>query len=316
MERQVKDVESTLQALKCFLAILEKDSEKASEMMGKLKGFNRTIKTRLWDWVGNLEEAEKVAEADYKASPGQVVPLANLIDLLHRNGKTKKAEELFHELRGISSTIDIEAVPFQRLRPLAKLLLLPDDWKVPAVPSDDLGERPALDDLGPFRWQPMPAPPWNLSDGYGNQFTLSDYRGQPIVLIFYIGYECLHCVQQIHKFLPKQKDFEQAGIKLVAISSDTLEKLKSSLDKFELEDDSQRFPFPLLSDSSLEVFKKYRAYDDFEKFALHGTFLIDGKGLIRWQDISYEPFNDAEWLLKEAKRLLSLSSVLPQLSQK
>ena len=45
-------------------------------------------------------------------------------------------------------------------------------------------------------------------------------------------------------------------------------------------------------------------YDDFEKSAIHGTFLIDGQGKIRWQDISAEPFMDGAFLLKEAKRLL------------
>ena len=63
--------------------------------------------------------------------------------------------------------------------------------------------------------------------------------------------------------------------------------------------------FPLLSDPSLEIFKAYRAYDDFEKTPLHGTFLIDGNGKIRWQNISYEPFMAPEFLLEEAKRLLS-----------
>jgi hypothetical protein len=39
--------------------------------------------------------------------------------------------------------------------------------------------------------------------------------------------------------------------------------------------------------------------------ALHGTFLIDEEGLVRWQDISYEPFMDTKFLLEEAKRLLA-----------
>ena len=64
------------------------------------------------------------------------------------------------------------------------------------------------------------------------------------------------------------------------------------------------FPFPLVSDAELNVFKRYRCYDDFEKQPLHGTFLIDGAGRIRWQDISYEPFMDPDFVLKEAKRLL------------
>ncbi|MEO8495164.1 MAG: hypothetical protein ABI614_08840, partial [Planctomycetota bacterium] len=48
-----------------------------------------------------------------------------------------------------------------------------------------------------------------------------------------------------------------------------------------------------------------RAYDDFEKKPLHGTFLIDSHGMVRWQDISFEPFMDADFLLKESQRLLS-----------
>jgi len=53
------------------------------------------------------------------------------------------------------------------------------------------------------------------------------------------------------------------------------------------------------------VFKAYRCYDDFENQTLHGTFLINPEGLVLWQDISYEPFMEAEFLLKEAKRLLA-----------
>ena len=47
-------------------------------------------------------------------------------------------------------------------------------------------------------------------------------------------------------------------------------------------------------------------FDDFENQPLHGTFLIDRDGLVRWQDISYEPFSEVDFLLKEAKRLLRL----------
>ena len=48
------------------------------------------------------------------------------------------------------------------------------------------------------------------------------------------------------------------------------------------------------------------AGDDFEDQPLNGTFLIDSLGRVRWQDISYEPFMDAEFLLKESKRLLEI----------
>ena len=37
---------------------------------------------------------------------------------------------------------------------------------------------------------------------------------------------------------------------------------------------------------------------------MHGTFLIDENQLVRWQDISYEPFTDPDFMLEESKRLL------------
>jgi alkyl hydroperoxide reductase subunit AhpC len=64
------------------------------------------------------------------------------------------------------------------------------------------------------------------------------------------------------------------------------------------------FPFPLAADPKLEIFKTYRCFDDFENLTLHGTFLVDGDGMVRWQDISYDPFMDADFLLSEARRLL------------
>ena len=64
-----------------------------------------------------------------------------------------------------------------------------------------------------------------------------------------------------------------------------------------------RLAINLVADETLATFKAYRAFDDFENMPLHGTFLIDGNGFVRWQDISYQPFTDAKWLLAEAKRL-------------
>jgi hypothetical protein len=50
------------------------------------------------------------------------------------------------------------------------------------------------------------------------------------------------------------------------------------------------------------------AFDDFERMPLHGTYLIDGKGRLRWQDIRYLPFAEPKWLLRECSRLLEQKS--------
>ena len=72
--------------------------------------------------------------------------------------------------------------------------------------------------------------------------------------------------------------------------------------------DDAGYPFPVLADAEMEHFRRYRAYDDFEDMPLHGTFLVDGQGRVRWQDVSYEPFMEWEFLLEESQRLLGLHS--------
>ena len=59
----------------------------------------------------------------------------------------------------------------------------------------------------------------------------------------------------------------------------------------------------MLADPKLELFKLFRAYDDFESQPLHGTFLIDAEGNIRFQRISADPFLEVEFIKTEAERV-------------
>jgi peroxiredoxin len=191
-----------------------------------------------------------------------------------------------------------------------------------------------LESLGPMRWAPMPAVTWTLANAEGEPESIYDYAGKPMIIVFYLGYGCLHCAEQLQAFTPLAKQFDEAGIELVAISTDSVEDLKKSIEAYQgsgsekgPSGDSQassskaassatsqdrpaetsgEFPFRLLSNSDLRLFKAYGCFDDFEQQPLHGTFLIDKDGLIRWQEASAEPFKDAAFLLQEAKRLLAL----------
>lgn len=120
------------------------------------------------------------------------------------------------------------------------------------------------------------------------------------MVIFYLGFGCLHCAEQLQKFGPKTAAFADAGISLVAISSDSQTNLKKSHERYA----EGKFPFEIVSDESLQTFKAYRAFDDFEQKPLHGTFLIDADGRLRWWDIGYEPFMDPDFVLNEARRQL------------
>ena len=135
----------------------------------------------------------------------------------------------------------------------------------------------------------------------GKPLSFDRFRGKPVVMIMYLGSGCLHCVEQLQKFAPLTKQYEEAGISIVGISSEPLDTLTTSLAKLS---PKEPITFPLGADPEYVVFKEYRAYDDFEKMPLHATYLIDGEGQVRWHDVSYEPFTDAQFLLDEAKRLL------------
>ena len=133
--------------------------------------------------------------------------------------------------------------------------------------------------------------------------SLAEYRGKPVLVIFFLGAGCLQCVEQLHTFLPLAPQFEEAGISLVAVSSDPVEILQFTL--AEERKGQKAIPFRILSDSGLEAFRRYFVFNEFEKRPVHGTFLVDADGKVRWSTTDNEPFMKPGWLLEESKRLLS-----------
>ena len=294
-------LETAITELKAYQALSANDPETPRSLFAKVKDLPKDRLARLEFQMGDKDRALQLARKAMNAATNQVQPLANYIDLAYRCGKYEEAFVQFVRLRELSAPIDLDAPVFQRLKPVAKDLKWPADWRAKPVTTADVGERPNLNKLGPFRWQPSPAPDWTLPDLDGRRLSLKAYRGKPVIVIFYLGYGCPHCIEQLNAFAPLTKEFHAAGISLVAVSTDSVAGLKRT---FEKSQNGDGFPFPLVSDKELKVFKAYRAFDDFEKIPLHGTFLIDGNGLVRWQDINYQPFKETKFLLDEARRLL------------
>jgi len=252
--------------------------------------------------AGNKTEAERLARDVVKKNAKQVVPTANLIYVLWQLDKQTEAKQLFNGLRTLAAAADLDVPAFARLRPIAESLGLPDDWRTPPTVPADVGVRPPLDSLGPIRWRPSSAPAFELTALDGETVSLAGYRGRNVVLIFYLGYGCLHCTEQLKAFAPITDEFRAAGIEVVAVGTDSPEALRAA--QAELAAD-EKYPFTIVPNDDLSVFKQYRAYDDFEHQPLHATVLVDGAGKVRWLDVGPDPFADAKFLLGEAKRLLS-----------
>jgi peroxiredoxin len=126
--------------------------------------------------------------------------------------------------------------------------------------------------------------------------------GKPTVLVFYLGFGCLHCVEQLKKLEPKREEFQSSGLQMIAVSTESQELLLKGMSTYD-----QPLSIPLLADPTHRVFRDFGCYDDFEQTPLHGTFVIDAQGRVVWQDISHEPFMDIDFLLKEAVRQLKLT---------
>ena len=281
-------------------AVKRKDAKAFKQHLEDAK-LNSLIQAQWYGDIGQLDEALKLSEKAVRGGEGQVRPLAIHVDLLWRKGKKEEAKKQFAKLQRVAAVADLETPLLAKLAPIAKAAGADTDWRLPDPPAEDLGDRPPLDELGPFQWQPYPSPTWGAKASDGSLVAGEEFEGRPRILIFYLGFGCLHCVEQLHEFVPMMDQFREAGIEVVGISSETVEQLETGIKNFD-----QEMTIPLLSDAEQHVFRSFRCWDDFEDQPLHGTFLIDSRGKVRWQDISYEPFMEPEFLLKESKRLLDL----------
>jgi peroxiredoxin len=298
-----QEIEAAIAHVRGEQALAAKDFSKALGLLARAD-LPKDKLSQAYLAAGDKARAEQLAKEAADGAEGQVYPLANYVEVLHRCGKSADAKAAFEKLRKLSADIDLTAPIFKRLTPVATELGFPPDWRVARTRAADVGERPSLDSLGPFRWHPSSAPDFSLPTADGRTIRLKDFRdqGKPVVVLLYLGYGCLHCVEQLNRFGPETRAFADAGISLLAVSTDTVADLSKSLNTAK---EAGGFPFPLVSDAKLEVFKSYRAFDDFEKVPLHGAFLVDARGDVRWQDVSAEPFTDTKFLLAEAKRLLA-----------
>ncbi len=295
-------VEKYRSELKIWSLIADGKTDEARKLLEEAKDFPKPQRARLWHTLGDTNKCVEMAKDLIESSTNQAPALALAAHLCWDVGETKVADDAFRQLRRISSGFDLNTPIFARLSPIADHLGLPADWRKPAPKRKDVGKRPPLDSLGPFRWEPYSAPAWTLSDAHHKQVSLADHKGYPVLLVFYLGNSCAHCLEQLSLLAPASEEFKTLGITIIAVSTDSVAGLKKMQQKRE-----GGFPFDIVSDESLKTFKAYRAYDDFEQMPLHGTFLVDGAGKVRWQDISYEPFTDMKFLVAESRRLLGLS---------
>ena len=174
----------------------------------------------------------------------------------------------------------------------------------PTVRPDGQTPRPErnyqsvqLERFGPPKWEPYAAPLLDAVDAEGKRVSLADYRDKKnVLLVFYLGEECPHCLDQLVQLAKRKADLERNQTVVLAISPASPAKNKESKKLGDV-------PFRLVSDENRENAKRFLSYDDFEEQELHSTILIDKQGRVHWLRLGGDPFTEFDFLFEELGRL-------------
>ena len=150
-----------------------------------------------------------------------------------------------------------------------------------------------------------PAPDFELRDSEGVRRKLAEFRtAGPVILVFYFGYGCNHCVSQLFDLNEEIARFHEMHAEVVAISADPSELTRKRYARY------GPFAFPVLSDPENATARAYRAFTPAENGREdsldHATFVIDRDGVIRWAQQGDTPFNGTRTLLYETAHVEGL----------
>ena len=117
------------------------------------------------------------------------------------------------------------------------------------------------------------APDFTLEDSYGNKYTLSDYKDKnPVVVYFYPKANTPGCTTEACGIRDSWDKFKENNIVVLGVSVDSKESIKKFINDHNLN-------FPLLSDETKEVSKKYGVLNNIGLDS-RITFIIDKDGKI------------------------------------
>lgn len=123
------------------------------------------------------------------------------------------------------------------------------------------------------------APDFTLPDQNGEMHSLSDYKGQKVILYFYPKDNTPGCTKQACNFGELYPQFQEKGAAVIGISKDSVASHKKFEEKYSL-------PFTLLSDTELtaiqayDVWKEKKNYGKVSMGVVRTTYLIDEEGKI------------------------------------
>ena len=133
------------------------------------------------------------------------------------------------------------------------------------------------------------APDFTLPATGGTTVSLSSFRGQPVVLVFYPGDDTPVCTKQLNSYNNELSAVEGVGAQVLALSAQDV----SSHDQFS---SKHGFGFPLLADTDKAVAALYGTVGPLG-FPRRSVFVINAEGVITYAHraiagITYRPVSE------------------------
>jgi len=119
---------------------------------------------------------------------------------------------------------------------------------------------------------------FTLKDGEGDEWTLSNYKGRTVVLLFYPGDNTPVCTAQLCSVRDHWSEYQATGAEVVGISTDTVESHEGFAEKHQL-------PLRLLSDPDGKVSAAYDMKSWLPGRSARGVVVIDKEGKIAYHKV-------------------------------
>ncbi|MFA6301259.1 MAG: peroxiredoxin [Candidatus Paceibacterota bacterium] len=140
-----------------------------------------------------------------------------------------------------------------------------------------------------------PAPDFTLPDQNGKEHSLTEYRGDFVLVYFYPKDDTPGCTKEACVIRDMYNDFQVNNVKVFGISADSVESHKKFAEKYQL-------PFILLSDPEKKVIKMYEANSPLSSKRI--SYLVGPDGNIEKTYPEVDPTYHGIEILKDVQSLL------------
>jgi peroxiredoxin Q/BCP len=140
------------------------------------------------------------------------------------------------------------------------------------------------------------APSFTLPGTGGREYSLSDFAGRPVVVVFYPGDDTAVCTKQLNSYNDGLSAFDELDAQVIAISA-------QDVDSHERFAAKHGFSFPLLADVDKNVAAAYGTLGPIG-FPRRSVFIIDADGVVRYAHraiagLTYRPVSELTGVLRD-----------------